>query len=296
MCFIKQKHIFTSSFMDRSIFKFQTWLEQRCQPNQEYSKARNLWMELLVFAYKNGVSCIFPVTIFALLAVSRMLPLGVLPRYDFLLICCLLMQAFLYFTKMESMDEVLVICIFHILGITMEWFKVYHHSWSYPEEAYTKIYGVPLYSGFMYASVASFMCQAWRRFELQMTDWPKNGVAMVLAALVYINFFTHHFIGDYRWILAALTVIAFLKSKVWFTTNTLRRQMPVALSFLLIGFFIWLAENVATFFGAWKYAHQHHEWKLVHLQKIGSWILMSIVSYIIVAQLKFWKKGDSLSI
>ena len=50
----------------------------------------------------------------------------------------------------------------------MELFKVHKGSWSYPEEAYTKFFGVPLYSGFMYASVASYMCQAWHWFNLKI--------------------------------------------------------------------------------------------------------------------------------
>ena len=276
--------------MYRSIFKLQTWLEQKFNVNSQQSLLKNRWNELVVFGYKNAVSCIFPVTIFALLALSKVLPLGALARYDFLLICCLAMQAFMYITKLESRDELLVICLFHILGILMEWFKVSKHSWSYPEEAYSKFYGVPLYSGFMYASVASYMCQAWRRFELKMSPWPIYWIGWALSLFIYINFFTHHFIGDYRWILSALVIIAFYPAKVYFNTSGIRRQMPVILSFILIGFFIWLAENFATFFGAWKYTNQHNGWKVVHFQKISSWTLMTIVSYIIVAQLKFAKK------
>ena len=32
--------------------------------------------------------------------------------------------------------------------------------------------------------------------------------------------------------------------------------MPLVLSFVLIGFFIWIAENIATFFSAWEYPNQ----------------------------------------
>jgi uncharacterized membrane protein YoaT (DUF817 family) len=66
--------------------------------------------------------------------------------------------------------------------------------------------------------------------------------------------------------------------------------MPVIVSFLLIGFFIWLAENMATFLGAWKYAYQHKGWAMVNYQKISSWAFLVIVSYIIVAELKMVKK------
>ena len=34
------------------------------------------------------------------------------------------------------------------------------------------------------------------------------------------------------------------------------RHMPLLLSFVLIGFFLWLAENISTFFGIWRYPNQ----------------------------------------
>lgn len=65
-----------------------------------------------------------------------------------------------------------------------------------------------------------------------------------------------------------------------------RYRMPIALSFVLIGFFIWIAENIATFFGAWKYPNQADAWSLVHIGKVSSWVLLVIVSFLIVATLK----------
>jgi len=62
--------------------------------------------------------------------------------------------------------------------------------------------------------------------------------------------------------------------------------MYATLSFALVGFFICIAENIATFFGAWKYACQHTGWQMVAWHKITSWGLLVIVSFIIVAQLK----------
>ena len=195
-------------------------------------------------------------------------------------------------TGLETKDELLVICLFHILGLGMELFKVRMGSWSYPEAAWTKFGGVPLYSGFMYASVASYMCQAWRRLHLRIKRWPPDWLVWSLAAAIYANFFTHHFLPDLRWVLLLLVAIFFMRPMVRFRT-TRRREMPVALSFLLIGFFIWIAENAATYLGAWKYAHQHKQWQMVSLGKVNAWTLMAIVSYIIVAQLKAVKYGKT---
>jgi uncharacterized membrane protein YoaT (DUF817 family) len=139
------------------------------------------------------------------------------------------------------------------------------------------------------------MCQAWRRFDLKMDRWPRHDIGWLLTSAIYLNFFTLHWIWDARWLLAVLVLIAFAPAKVYFTT-TRRRYIPVAISFILIGFFIWIAENIATFLGAWKYAYQHQTWQMVSIHKVSSWTLMAIVSYIIVAQLKKVKYGhDSQS-
>lgn len=246
--------------------------------------------EWVWFTKQQALSCIFPVFVFSMLALSNLIPSYVIPRYDFLFIACVAMQLWMVRNKWETIDELFVICLFHYLGLMMEIYKVRMGSWAYPEFGYTKVLGVPLYSGFMYAAVASYMCQAWRRFNLQITGWGNRSVALVLAIAIYFNFFTHHYLYDFRYILAALVLLNFYKAKVWFDTGQGRRYMPVWLSFILIGFFIWLGENVATFFGAWKYAHQHTGWQAVKLQKLGSWPLMCIVSYIIVAELKFYKE------
>ncbi|UPT69232.1 MAG: DUF817 domain-containing protein [Sphingobacteriales bacterium JAD_PAG50586_3] len=120
---------------------------------------------------------------------------------------------------------------------------------------------------------------------------------MLLGMAIYFNFFTHHYLYDFRYLLTGLVLICFNNARVWYSTGeTTRRWMPVSLSFILIGLFIWLGENIATFFGAWKYAHQHSGWQAVKMQKLGSWTLMCIVSYIIVAELKFFKVSSRLPV
>lgn len=224
-----------------------------------------------------------------MLIVSRLVEIPGLPRYDFLLIACIAMQAIMVFTKWESSRELLVITMFHLLGLCMEIYKVKMGSWSYPEFGYSKVLGVPLYSGFMYASVGSYVCQAWRWFELKLDRWPSPVVAITLSAVIYLNFFTHHFFFDLRWVTTGALLIIFWNTTVLFNTNNQIRKMPMVLAFLLIGFFIWLAENIATFLGAWKYASQHAGWKMVELGKISSWFLLIVLSIVIVAQLKFFR-------
>lgn len=255
------------------------------------------WMDEMTF-FKNfftfgmqqALSCLFPAAIFSALAVSKVYhgqPL--LSRYDFILLICLLVQWLMLQSKIETLDEMKVIGLFHILGLALEIYKVHIGSWSYPENASTKVFDVPLYSGFMYASVGSYICQAWRRFDLTIGNWPGTGKASILGALVYLNFFTNHFIFDLRWILFLLILLLFYKTFVTFNVNGKMYRMPLALSFVLIGFFIWIAENIATFFGAWEYPNQRQGWQIVHFGKISSWLLLVIISFLLVAQLKLVK-------
>ncbi|BFH64714.1 hypothetical protein PAJ34TS1_53060 [Paenibacillus azoreducens] len=58
------------------------------------------------------------------------------------------------------------------------------------------------------------------------------------------------------------------------------------------GYFIWIAENISTFFGAWQYPDQDHAWRIVHIGKISSWFLLVVISIIIVAQLKKVKETE----
>ncbi|PEY39568.1 hypothetical protein CN354_09270 [Bacillus cereus] len=246
--------------------------------------------QLLFFTYQQALSCIFPVVIFVTLALSKFISIPGLYRYDFILIVCLLTQYMMYKTNMETKDELKVIAVFHLIGLLLEIYKVHFGSWSYPEKAYSKIFDVPLYSGFMYASVASYICQAWRRLHLQMHNWPKAIWAIPLGALIYFNFFIHHFLYDFRWVLTALLFIVFFRTFVQFSLQEVTYKMPLVLSFFLIGFFIWIAENIATFFGAWQYPNQRETWSLVHIGKISSWFLLVVISIMIVAQLKQLKE------
>ncbi|PYI55560.1 DUF817 domain-containing protein [Paenibacillus flagellatus] len=242
--------------------------------------------QLVRFGWQQALSCVFPAVIFVSLALTQQLPLPWLPRYDWLLLICLAMQVWMLRSGLETRDELKVITVFHLIGLALELFKVRMGSWSYPEDGWTKVGGVPLYSGFMYASVASYLCQAWRRMKVDLVRWPSFWLVTPLAASIYLNFFTHHYWIDVRWWLSALVLLVFWRTWVTFEVGRARYRMPLALSFVLIGFFIWIAENIATFFSAWEYPNQSDTWRLVHVSKVSSWLLLVIVSFLIVAALK----------
>jgi uncharacterized membrane protein YoaT (DUF817 family) len=244
--------------------------------------------DFVLFGLKQARACIFAAAFFALLFLSRHISLPGLARYDFLFLTTLAVQAILLLSGIESKGEVQVLCAFHALGLALELFKTHPAigSWSYPEGAILKLGTVPLYSGFMYAAVASFMCQSWRLLRLELVNYPSPRLSVPLAAAIYLNFFTNAFLLDVRWPLTLAVLVIFARTQVRFTPGKQQRTMPLLLSFVLIGFFVWAAENISTFLGAWVYTSQRSAWHLVSLGILSSWSLLVIVSFILVAGLK----------
>jgi uncharacterized membrane protein YoaT (DUF817 family) len=117
----------------------------------------------------------------AMLLVPRAGVLG-MPRYDALLAMALGIQA-VDGGPAGDLDELKAICLFHLLGFALEVFKTSSgiQSWSYPDFGYTKVFGVPLFSGFMYAAVGSYIIQAWRLLDLRMEHHPPYWMAGAIA-------------------------------------------------------------------------------------------------------------------
>lgn len=244
--------------------------------------------EFFLFGVKEARACAFAGSFFLLLLLSRHVPLFGLPRYDFLCLGALAIQAVLLWTRIETKEEALVLCVFHAFGLGLELFKTHPAigCWSYPEEGFLKIGTVPLYSGFMYAAVASYMCQAWRLLRLELVRYPSYWLSVPLALAGYVNFFTRHYLPDGRWLIIAGVFILFFRTQVRFQPADRPRAMPLIGSFALIGLFIWIAENISTYLGAWVYPNQQAGWRIVSPRIISSWFLLVIVSFIIVADLK----------
>ena len=147
--------------------------------------------ELWFFGLKQIRACIFAGSFFVLLFLSKYINLGALPRYDFLLISALILQIFLLVFKFETFKELCAICLFHAIRLGLEIFKTHPSigSWSYPEFSYFKICSVPLYSGFMYAAVGSYMIQAWRILHLRLENMPSSCLSLALCTANLCEFF-----------------------------------------------------------------------------------------------------------
>jgi uncharacterized membrane protein YoaT (DUF817 family) len=252
---------------------------------------RGFVLDLSYFTLKQARACLFAGLFFiAVFAMPRAGLLGI-PRYDLLLLIALAIQVWMLCAQLETWDEFKAIGLFHGIGFALEAFKVSGaiQSWSYPDFAYSKVLGVPLFSGFMYAAVGSYMIQSWRLLDLRIKHHPPYWMAVTVALLIYANFFTHHYIGDYRWYLAACALGLYARTVVVFRPYGRDLRMPLLLSFILIGFFIWLAENLSTLYGIWKYPNQLGAWSIVHIGKWSSWSLLVIMTFTLIAGLKHIK-------
>jgi len=243
--------------------------------------------EFTRFGIKQGWACLFGGLMVALLIATRLwYPAGLpLARYDFLFIAAIVIQVTLLATRLETLEEAKVILLFHVVGTAMEIFKTSVGSWAYPEPSLLRIGNAPLFAGFMYAAVGSYLARVWRLFDFQFTHHPPLWTTIALSVGIYLNFFGHHYIADLRLALFALTAILFGRTTVYFKVWRAHRSMPLLLGFVLVSLFIWFAENIGTITGAWLYPHQAKNWSMVPLTKLGAWFLLMIISYVMIAAL-----------
>ena len=242
-----------------------------------------LW-EFFLFTFKQAWACLFGGTLLVLVLLTKEFypQHAVLARYDFLFLAAVTIQVLLLVLRMETIREAKIILVFHVVGTVMELFKTHVGSWEYPEANLFRLGHVPLFSGFMYASVGSYLARVTRIVDMRFTRYPSTVVTVALAVLIYINFFTHHYVPDVRIALFVFVAIAFGRTWVYFRSYQKYRSMPLLLAFCLVAFFLWLAENIGTFANIWVYPHQREGWQLVRFGKFGSWFLLMIISFILV--------------
>lgn len=241
--------------------------------------------EFLRFGIKQGWACLFGGLMVALLIATYLVyPQGTpLARYDFIFLAAFAIQVALLVARLETIGEAGVILLFHVVGTAMEVFKTSTGSWVYPEPSTFRLLGVPLFTGFMYASVGSYIARAWRLFDFRFERYPPRWAVPLLAVAIYANFFADHYGFDARWVLLAITMILFGRTVIYFHVWRVHRRMPLIVGFGLVALFIWFAENVGTYAGAWLYPSQRHVWSVVPATKLGSWFLLMIISYALVA-------------
>jgi uncharacterized membrane protein YoaT (DUF817 family) len=59
--------------------------------------------------------------------------------------------------------------------------------------------------------------------------------------------------------------------------------MPILLGWFLVALFIWFAENIATYTNIWIYPNQATQWHMVPIEKLSSWFLLMLLSFVLVS-------------
>jgi len=248
--------------------------------------------ELIIFLKKQASSAIFGGLMLFFLLLSRIITVPGFHRYDVLFVVAVLVQLVLIVTRLEHPKEILAIIIFHICAMLMEIWKTSPAvgSWSYPEPAFFAIATVPLFTGFMYSSVGSYIARSWRINNFRFINFPKKPLLLLLGLAIYVNFFTNFLTYDVRYVLFALAVVIFWKTKFYATLTSRTFCIHPLVSNALFAGVIWLAEQIGTFSRAWIYPNQSDTWTPVSFHYFTSWYMLLIFSFIIISLI--YKNND----
>lgn len=127
------------------------------RPPDGYGSAQRFGyaVEFLFFGIKEARARLFAGLFCAAIFTTPRAGILGIPRYDVLLFVALAIQAWMICSKLEMTDELKEICLFHPAGFALEMFKTSSgiKSWAHPDFGHTKVLGVPLFSGFMYAVI-----------------------------------------------------------------------------------------------------------------------------------------------
>lgn len=151
--------------------------------------------------------------------------------------------------RLETFEEAKVILIFHMVGTLMELFKTAGWFVDLSRNRTLPYWRVPLFSGFMYASVGSYIARSW---------WLFDSISLAIR----------------RCGLCSRYPSAFMP----ISTPTTIRRWPV------LAVFIWIAKNLGTLTRTWIYPSQLNGWAMVPLGKLGSWFLPMTISYVTVGR------------
>ncbi len=248
---------------------------------------KSAFIELWRFFIANLRASYFGAFLLGVFLVTEVVEVPGISRYDFIFLAALCYQACALIFKFEKPKEFAVIIIFHILATLMELFKTNPSigSWSYPGLSGTvfALATVPLFTGFLYSAVGSYISRAFIFLKLRYENFPAYYHLWILAVLIYANFFTHHFFYDIRYILFIYVFAIFWRTRVDFQVYEKVRNMPFVVTAFLVALFVWIAENIGTFTSIWLYPSQIANWHLISFNKMGSWFLLLVLSFALVS-------------
>mgnify|MGYP001572071097 CR=1 FL=1 len=244
-------------------------------------------IELWYFFIANLRSSYFGVFLLSVFLITEVVSVPFVSRYDFIFLSAVCFQVCALLFRFETWREFSVIILFHLLATGMELFKTHPAigSWTYPGlgGAVFVLSTVPLFTGFLYSAIGSYISRAFIFLNLSFEHFPRYYHLWILAILIYINFFAHHYIFDIRFILFTYVLVIFFRTQIHFRVYEKVRRMLFMIAAFLTALFVWVAENIGTFTHIWLYPSQLEYWHLVSFNKVGSWFLLLILSFALVS-------------
>ena len=189
----------------------------------------------------------------------------------------LLLIGLVFALGVNRWEDALPMGLVFLLGIGLELQKTRLGAWDYAEGGVLMLGAKPLFVGFMYAAVASYVIRSLRLKELTVVLLPHWSVALGFSAVIYGAFFVNLPIW-FRPILLVVAVFAFQRARVIAPSGS---WLPVPVALGLAALLLWVAENVGTFTGTWTYRGQSPG-ELVTFSKIGAWFLLLNVVFWVV--------------
>lgn len=248
---------------------------------------KTYFIELWYFFIANLRASYFGIFLLSIFLLTEIVIVPLVSRYDFIFLSAVCFQICALVFRFERPREFFVIIIFHILATGMELFKTHPAigSWTYPGigSAIFVLGSVPLFSGFLYSAIGSYISRAFVFLKLAYRNFPPYYHLWILAILIYVNFFSHHFFYDIRYFLFLYVFIIFFRTTVHFQVYRKERRMPFLLTVFLTALFVWVAENIGTITHIWLYPSQLEYWHFVSFNKIGSWFLLLILSFALIS-------------
>src|SRR5690606_4473501 len=134
----------------------------------------------------------FGAFLLSIFLLTELVTIPVISRYDFIFLAAVGFQLCALTFRFERPREFAVIIIFHLLATGMELFKTHPAigSWTYPgvETAVFALATVPLFTGFLYSAVGSYISRAFMFLNLSYERFPAYYHLWILAILIYLNF------------------------------------------------------------------------------------------------------------
>ena len=211
-------------------------------------------------------------------------------RTDALFVVGVALAGLVFALGVNRLQDALPMGIVFLLGIGLELQKTGIGAWAYADGGVLMLGEKPLFVGFMYAAVASYVIRSLRLKGLRVVRLPHWAVALGFSAVIYGAFFVPVPVWV-RPMLLLLAVLAFNRARVVAPSGS---WLPVPMALAMAALLLWVAENVGTFTGTWTYRGQGPG-ELVTYSKIGAWfLLLNVVFWVVTYATRdvSWRQGS----